>query len=622
MGPNFEKTSSASARENISNPLEEEIRPETSMERSEMAEDEKPSVEETMEKLKEARTSFSLKKYARDSSWERIKSVLGGNVGKEHIDLEIEQMKEAYNRSLAEHMQTRLAEAENLPDEQKKALAEELFIFRQEEAGRLLDEKTKLKSEKKGSYALIKGVKNVGGWLVNNETGKKVMTGVGLAGTAIGGLSAIVRKAMVESPKIAMKMGAEEEGKVVKGLEKVAEIGKFITPMGVGKAAAGLVEKWQKSIQESHQEKKKDNFEKMSAEEQMMALMDFNKKSLDKLMGILSSKKAAMVVGGMASIVVFMMTMEAGEAVAAVKDGIGEFNFGGATEHLQNVSNSSGIKDAISEHAPFPRGVVTEEMMAERNLDARLEEEIEKIDPFKNNEIESQPDNMPVDRAMESAAKTAEAPVNLPVDSKAEVASKTVEPKIKVNDNIKSGSINFGSSNKMPEPESIPRTGTVRSVFEKQVPVSETVTQNGSMQPEASHQQPAPSRHLEEVRHDVVESNSTESTPKPANVHGDKHEFADKQPDPNKIPFNQHKGFEVGRIVPNVPGAENMTMAILKENPIFAEKITRVEEAAKVYFGEAGNSRPNERVSSFLTRLERMSKMQGVRPDDIFKRVI
>jgi hypothetical protein len=590
------------------------------------------NIESIKAELDEARVVFAQKKYESASAWERIKNVLGAHAG-ERDNSEMESLQANYQASLGKYMEARLSDAENLSEGEKGELAKEIFAFKMEEANRLFEEKTNIQAEKNSSYPLMKGMKNVGSWLSTNETGKKVMTGAGLAGTALGGVSAIVRRAMAESPKIAMKMGAEEEGKVVKGLEKVAGISKFITPMGIGKTVAGIMEKWQKSAQESYQEKKRDKFEKMSAEEQMMALMDFNKSSLDKLMGVLGSKKLALVTGGMAGMAVFMMT---GEAGADILDG--HINMGAMQEQVQNNVPLSPefASDHVFSEADMAAGNLDEQMSG--NAEA-LENSLSERNPGEERYVMSEqrnvPENLPIDESLEqeniiASDMSEEKPLaeEIPINQEQSVPlEKNISEDVSAQKGgIKSGKISFGSGNRMPEPESIPHTETAaNTVFEqRQAPLAESAVQQPPSQSEAT-QQTASSSHVENapIGKDVADHSESSPKPEPARIVREKADLeVDRNPVSREMPLGNHNGFEVSRVIPNIPGADKVTVQLLKENPLFAEKIERVQEAANVHFGKAGDVRLGETMGSYMKRIQVMAKVGKISPDAIFNRVI
>ncbi len=282
------------------------------------SEDEKENMlEELQRALDDARAVFAKKNYKNNNVLAYLQKKIGIKQLDQH-DAEMQTFKNDYQTALQNYREARLAEAENMTDAERVALAKELFIFNSEEAARLEDGYTQAKAEEtSGGAAFLGKVGNAVGRFAKSKVGKTALTAASLIT-----VSGAVRKVVsTQSPKILMKLGITEKTATVIGSGVV----KFLTPMGAGLAAGAATEYVQRKIYERREENEKRSFEQLSVEEQIAHLQNFNQASFDKLMHNMNARvnrrRISVVAGGIATAAAFMVTGELGaEEVSEIEN--------------------------------------------------------------------------------------------------------------------------------------------------------------------------------------------------------------------------------------------------------------------------------------------------------------
>jgi len=300
-------------------------------------------LEQLKNALDDARGVFANKNYKNNNAWAHVGKMLGLKK-RDGDDPDMQVVKENYYNALKKYQEARLTNIKEMLPADQEALAKDMFKFNAEEAGKLFDGYTEAKADSFSNSKIMKGISRVGKFLTENKTGKLMMKG----SVALGVISGGVRVALGQMPKVATKFGANET--VISGLEKVAFASKFLAPIGAGVAVGGLVEKWQKVRYENKENEEKKKFEDMTADEQMMQLMDFNQKSFDKIIKTMGKRinrrRLSVLAGGLTTVAAFAIT---GDFDMSAHEDVNTSIIYSPEELAQEVKYGESVFDAMSQ---------------------------------------------------------------------------------------------------------------------------------------------------------------------------------------------------------------------------------------------------------------------------------
>ena len=323
--------------------------------------------------LNKARTIFSKKKYDYNNALAYVQKKLGLK-SQDQANLDMQTIKDNYYDALKQYQKEKLGNIKELSSTEQEVLAKDTFKFNVDEAGKLFDGYTQAQAQKFEDNSLMKKVSNVGKWFTKSKVGKSVLKG----SVALGVISGGVRVALGQMPKVATKIGASET--VIAGFKKIALASKFLVPIGAGVAVGTLVEKWQKRRYELNEIQERKSFEKMTTNEQIMQLMNFNQDSFDKLVKTMGKRinrrRISITAGGMTTLATFALTGDASvDGVAETIETTDEINEVSDTGRVEKQNYTQPIIEEKIEESPMQEIVqqdVTDKLLSQNLSGAEI----------------------------------------------------------------------------------------------------------------------------------------------------------------------------------------------------------------------------------------------------------
>ncbi len=520
---------------------------------------------------------------SRDDALEKIKKVLPDAKMPDNIATEGKAQQAEHAEKVEGCVDAMLAEGKE---------SSEALIFKAEAKIDVNDAKTESRAKKIGG-AIVTGIGKVGEWM-SGDPGKKIMTGVGFVATAIGGPVAIgkrlARGLVIKSPEIAKKLGAKEDGKIVSGLEKAAKFTKEASAVGVGKRATGLVE----GAQAKFAEKKAKQFEAMPPKEQAALLEKFDGSTMSRLEKIMTSKKTAIAIGIAAGVLVTMM---AGSAMGSILEG--------------NIPIPTNIHEHVADSIPNEQVAAAAEQHADAASSAG---QTANKGSFKFSEIRKEHH---VDGNIMEKAREADA-ANFVKQAKEAMQASTGNIHENVSDNVEIKHEDLVKDTS-PMEASKPKNDIASTLNSMKKPIVNDSHFEHNDHPIVKTPEAAPVPHEQVVQ--ASQEKVVSAEPKAAQV-AENHAHQ-----PEKQPMASHKEAPLGssfdaRKVVNLPGAEKISIDVLKENPLVAEKLERFQGAAQQYLGQAGKPQIGETWDHYAKRVAQGVQKIGIDPDKLINRVI